>query len=176
MFGNVLSWQFLIFVTVILFSIVTLLQRVLLKKEHSNPKAFAIFFQVLTGLIIGGFGVAVHSSALPNMGPIIWNFLLMVVLYSASSILNYTALKNIEVSSYTIIYSLRGVFAVITSTLFLHESLSLQQTIGAVLILISIVLTNMRGAKLHFRKHELFVLIAAFLVGVATTNDRYLLH
>jgi len=170
-----MTWQILILTSVFLYSVVILLQRVLLKDNKSDPKAYSIFFQLLTGLFIGVFGLSFTNMSFPNIRPLIFNLILMTLFYGFGNIFIFQALKSIEASRFTIIFASRALFTILASFLFLQEQLSFRQMWGAFFILLGIVLVNIKSAKLQFSKKELIAVLAAAAFGFANTNDRFLL-
>ena len=72
-----MSWQILILISVVLYSISVLLQRVLLKENDSRPVAYAMFFQFLTGIVLGIVGFLFADMYLPsNFSDLFWNLIL----------------------------------------------------------------------------------------------------
>lgn len=162
--------------SVVLSSFGVLLQRVLVKESNSRPIAFAIFFPILTGLLITLVGFLTTHMVFPNLRPLIGNIFLMALLYGSANIFIFKSLKEIEASRFTIIFATRGLFTILASSLLLKELLSFQQLIGAILIFSSVVLVSLKAEKkLSFGKSEAFALFAAMGYGFSNTNDRYLL-
>lgn len=120
------TWQVFIFASVVLTSVATLLQRVLLKDEKSDPVSFSIFFQLLTGLLIGVFGVFFSDMSFPPQWSGVWfNIILMTVLYALGNVFIFKSLKLIEASTFTVIFASRALFTTLASTMLLHEGLTL---------------------------------------------------
>jgi len=171
-----MSWQILILISIVLFSVGTLLQRILMKGKESDPIAYSIVFQLLTGIIIASYGFLFANMDFPEVVPLA-NILLMTLLWTSANIFSFTAIKYIDVSRYTIVFSSRLFFTVIASSLFLGEFLNTRQWLGAILIFASIyIVTQKRGEKLAFTKYDAFSILAAMSFGFANTNDRFLLR
>ncbi len=170
-----MTWQVLILISVFLYSISILLQRILLKEDKSDPKTYSIFFQLFTGLFVGVFGFMFSDMSFPNIRPLIFNLVLMTLLYGFGNVFIFQALKSIEASRFTVIFASRALFTILASFLFLQEKLSSRQTLGAFFILLGVVLVNIKSAKLKFSKKEVTALLAAMLFGFTNTNDRFLL-
>lgn len=171
-----MSWQILIAASIFLYSISILLQRLLLKEEKSSPVAYSIFFQLTTGIIIAVFGFLFGSMQFPNIKPIFPNILLMIALYGFGTIFSFRALKKIEASRFTVLFSSRAFFTVVFSSLLLKEFLTGRQILGALLIFAGVIIVSQQTAKLGFGRGEIWALFSALLFGAATTNDRYLLN
>jgi len=172
-----MSWQLFISVSVILYSISVLIQRLILKEDQSNPVSFSIFFQFLTGVVIGIAGFIFSDMSLPsNLSPLLLNMALMIVLYGFANIFIFKSLKVTEASVFTILFATRGFFTVLASSLLLKEFLTGLQLVGALLIFISIILVNYKSKRFSFGKGELLALLGGVIFGLANTNDRYLLN
>lgn len=146
-----------------------------MKEEKSDPLAYAIFFQFLTGVFIGAFGFFVSDMSFPDMRPLIVNVILMVLLYAFGNVFMFKALKKIEASKFTIIFSSRALFTIFASSLLLGEFLSRKHWIGALFIFAGIVLVSFKPERVLFKRVEPVALLAAIFFGFATTNDRFLL-
>lgn len=171
-----MSWQVLILFSVFTYSVSILLQRVLVKEDKSDPIAFSITFQFITGILIGLYGYATQDMRLPNLTPIVGNIVLMITMYTLGNYFLFNALKHIEASKFTVIFSSRAFFTVVASTIFLQESLDLRQWAGAVLIFLAIILVTGKIRNRTFQKAEWFALLAAMCFGFEITNDRILLR
>lgn len=89
-----MPWQILIGVSVIFFAISTLLQRLLLKEDNSDPIAYSIFFQILIGVLIGGVGFLVADMALPDLKPLLPNLIIAIIFYALANIFVFNSLKK----------------------------------------------------------------------------------
>ena len=171
-----MSWQLLILISVVLYSISVLLQRVILKENESRPIAYSIFFQLLVGIVIGIVGFLFADMSLPsNLGSLFWNLLLMTFLYGFSNVFIFKSLKQTEASKFTIVFASRAFFTVLASALLLKEFLTGTQFVGALLIFSGVVLVNLKSSKFFLDKGSLLALFGAITFGIANTNDRYLL-
>ncbi len=169
------NWQVLIGISVVLFAFSTLLQRILLRENKSDPITYSIFFQFTVGVLIGLYGFMFADMSMPRLQPLIINLVLMVVLYILSNIFIFNALKKIEASEYTIIFATRTLFTILASSFFLSQTLSLKQIMGALLVLVAVAMAVYKKTKFRFNKGEIFALLGAMFFGFATTNDKVLL-
>ena len=162
-------------ISVLLYSVSVLLQRILLKNNKSEPISFSIFFQIGVALVIGMIVLVIQGRIpIPNISNISWSVLVMTVLYALSNILIFKSLKVTEASRFTIIFSSKTLFAIIGSSLIFKEGLTPIQWVGAVLIIVGVVAVSSSKLNLKFNKGDMFALAAAFLFGLANTNDRFL--
>lgn len=171
-----MNWQFLILASVFLYSVSILLQRVLLKEERSDPVAYSIFFQLLTGLLIGMFGFLFSNMSFPNIKPLLSNLVLMTLFYGFGNVFIFRSLKQIEASRFTVIFASRALFTILASSLLIREMLNLREWFGAFLIFFGVLLVTTKRLKFAFKKEELIALFAAMCFGFANTNDRILLR
>jgi len=170
-----MSWQILIGISVILYSVSVLLQRILLKNNKSEPISFSIFFQIGVALVIGIIVLIIQGRIpISNIANISWSVLVMTILYALSNIFIFKSLKVTEASRFTIIFSSKTLFAIIGSSLIFKEGLTPIQWVGAVLIIVGVVAVSSSKLNLKFNKGDMFALAAAFLFGLANTNDRFL--
>ena len=148
-----------------------------MKEEGSDPWTYSIVFQFIVGLLVFVYGFTFTEMKLPSdIRPLLLNLILMILLWSASNIFLYSALKRIEASVFTVIFSTRSFFTTLASSLFLREFLLGRQFAGAIFILMGAVLVTLdKKSKLNFDKGILYAFFAAMFFGFANTNDRFLL-
>ena len=171
-----MSWQFLILLSVLTYSVSVLLQRVLIKEENHDTVAFSIVFQLITAACIGAYGYAAHLMQFPDLLPYLPNLLLMTVLYSLGNYFLFSSLKKAEASKVTIIFACRAFFTVAASTVFLQEALNPIQWLGALLVFAGVILVSGNIRKRTFAREEWFALLAAIFFGFEVANDRFILR
>lgn len=172
-----MGWMFFILMSVVLMSFQQILQRILLRENNSDPVAYSVVFQVLTGLFIAIFAILTGNLTSPDsFENLTWNFVALVILYGVGNIFLFIGLKNIEASLFTILFSTRGIFSVIASSFLLSEVLSGKQWVGTAIIITAIVIVNLRSiTKEGLNKGIVYSLLAGLFFGLANTNDRYIL-
>ena len=168
-----MSWQILVAIATITYSISVVLQRVLMKDDKSDPIAYSIVFQLLVGIITGIYAI-LHGFSLPNLTPVIPNLILVGLLYGLGNMLVFKALKTIDASEFTIVFASRTIWVVIGAILFLKESFSLQQTMGTLLIIGSIILVSWKRNKIMLGSGIWTALLAAIFMGAGFTNDAFI--
>lgn len=170
-----MSWQLLISISVLLYSLSVLLQRLLLKDDKSEPISFSIFFQVGVAIVIGVLVLIIHRAIpIPHMTNISWSVLTMTVLYALANIFIFKSLKTTEASRFTVIFSSKTLFAVLGASLFFGEGLTPTQWVGAVLIILGVAIISIKDFSKKLNVGDLFAILAAVLFGLANTNDRFL--
>lgn len=170
-----MSWQILIGVSIMGAVTAWLLQRTLLKEDKSDPIAYSIIFQIVTGLLIGMFAF-IRGFHIPHLQPLLPNLLLMPVLYLLANIFIFRSLKLTEASTFTILFSGRAIWIILLSIILLHESFTLQQSVGTVLILAGIFIVSLKDKKFRLQKGELFAIAAAVAFGAAIVNDSFVVQ
>lgn len=170
-----MPWQVLIILSVILYSISSVVQKVLLKDDKNDPIAFSLLFQFSVGIIVGLFSFSIGRLQIPNLQPHLFNLFIMVILYGFGNILLFKSLQKIDASKFAILFSGRALFTILASSVLILEGLSLKQYFGVFLILAGIILVNLQSKKLEFGKYDLLAILAAATYGLANTNDRILL-
>ena len=96
-------------------------------------------------------------------------------MYGFGNVFLFQALKTIEASAFTVIFSSRALFTILASGFFIHEFLSPKGWIGAILILSGVLLVSLTSKGFSLGKAWIFALLAAASFGFANTNDRFLL-
>jgi len=170
-----MSWQILIGISVLLYSISVLLQRVILKEGSSKPIAYSIIFQLLTGIFITIVGFIFTNMTVPDLKPLLINLIIMTLLYGFANVFIFKSLKETEASKFTIVFATRALFTILASSIILQEILSVKQLFGALFIFLGVILVSLKSTKFSFGKGEWFALIGAVCFGLANTNDRFLL-
>lgn len=172
-----MNWQILILISLLTYSIAIILQRVLMRGDKSNPIMLAILFQLIAGSIIALYGFLTQDMSLPTDSLVyLPRIMLSTVLWAATNIFVFNALKLIESSEFTILFSTRALFTVIAAAIFLNERLTSQQLMGAALIFIAVIMVTFTRKSLKLSRGEIFTLAGAVCMGLAITNDTYLLQ
>ena len=170
-----MNWQIFLSISIVTYSVSVLLQRMLLKNNKSDPIAYSIVFQLLTGILIGIYAVSKGFST-PNLVPLIPNFILMIILYGAGNVFVFSALKIIDASEFTIVSASKALWTIMGAIIFLKEGFSLQQALGTFLIITSVILVFWRKQKFTFSRGFIFSFLAALSFGFAFTNDAFILN
>lgn len=170
-----MSWQILIWISVFLYAVSTLLQRLLLKDDKTESISFSIFFQVGVAIVIGLFVLLLRGKIpIPNLSKISWSILIMTGLYALSNIFIFKSLKITQASRFTVLFSSKTLFAVFGASIFFKEGLTFIQWFGAILIISGVIVISIKNIRTKINAGDLFALFAAVLFGLANTNDRYL--
>lgn len=169
-----MTWLVYALISVVAASFISILQRVLMKDEDSNPLPHSIALQFSGALICFVFAFS-QGFKMPPLLEYPLNFFLEAMLYAFSTLFSFKALKLIEASKTTIIFSFGSVVTIAAAVLFLNETLTLQRLLGTALIIISIVLV-FKLKDFSVNKGALYALTAAILGSLALINDTYLLR
>lgn len=169
-----MSWQIFLIIAVFGDSLGRIALRFLMQDDKSDPISYAIVSQTLTGVVIGVI-VLFYGFRIPKIEPILFNLLLLPILWGVANILIFKSLKYTEASLFTIFFSTRTIWAVIGAILFLHESFSFAQVLGTILIIFAVFLVSGNKGKIKIQKGELLALLSAIFVGIAIVNDSTIL-
>lgn len=170
-----MSWIFLVLISILFASIASLLQRVLLKEEQSDPVAYAIFFQLIIAVLFF-ICIAFTGFHLPPLKPFIFYLFLMTVLYGLANWFLFKGLKTTEASETSILWSSKSIWTMITAIIFLKEPFDLKRMMGMFLVIAAIIVINWKRKEWKLNKGHFFILIGAICSGVAFTNDAFLLN
>lgn len=169
-----MTWQALVFISIISISIANLYQRVAMKEESSDPLASAIIFQLILAAITGFFALIVNRINMPP-AHLITNLVASMILYGLGTVSYFNAIKTIEASESTILASIGSIVTLVTAYIFLGERLDSQQIFGVVFIILSVLIISL-NREFKFNKGIWFSLLGTTFYGLAVTNDVYVLR
>lgn len=170
-----MNWQFFLTVSILTTVAVTLIQRFLMRSEKSNPIAYVILFQLLGGFFAGcyalfrGFNINGITEVLPNV-------LLMPFIWAGANYLLLTAIKYIEASEFSIVFASRAIWTIVVAIVFLKELFSVNQAIGTLLIIASVMVISWRKRHAPFNKGTVFAIIGSALFGIGLVNDSFIVQ
>lgn len=170
-----MSWQLFLIISISAEVAGRLLQRILLKNDKSDPVAYSVVVQLVTGILVGIFAF-IQGFSIPDLSKIWPYFVAMPLLWGLCNLFIYKSLKSTEASVFVILFSTRAVWQILAAVIFLNEVFTLQQVFGTVLILGSVLLVSSRNAKFTFKKGELFAILAALFFGAAIINDAFVIR
>ncbi len=172
-----MTWQILVSLSVLLYSINGLFHRILMKDNDSDPKAQAFMFTTLVGLFglliaffQGGLKSYLSISQLPY-------FLLIASLITIGSIYAFKGFKYIEASEHTILLTSSKVWSFIGAIIFLGESFTLRKLLASILIIAGVMLVEWRPKQnFTINRGALYVLIAAIAYAAGEILSFYVLR
>lgn len=161
-----MSWQILICISVLLFSLNGLYHRVLMKDNESDPFAQLFVFYGLGGLfsfiitlLRGGFHYQITLAQIPA-------FLLLTVFATAAPVLTFQAAKTLEASESSILLSSQRLWLVLGAFVFLGESFSLQKLLGTLIIISGVAIAQWKKNTFVINKAVCFLVIAALSYAI----------
>lgn len=156
-----MSWQLLVGLSVVLYSVNGLLHRTLMKNEKSDAYAQAVAFTGLVGLfslivllLRGGFKSPLFVNELPL-------FLLLALLTAMAMVFGFKGLKLVDASEYAILLTSSKLWLISGAILFLRESFTVTKLLGAIIILFGVVLAEWKKQAFTLNKGAIYVLLAA---------------
>ena len=171
-----MNWTILLVISILCSSTLTILQRRTMREDKSDPVSYAIFFQLLVGLILGVTAIVARAKFPDNLAQLWPNILLMIALFSLANVFWFRSLKTLEASSTAIFLPTKIFWMVLGGAIFLHENVTVSSVIGTVLVFGAIFITSFsKGEKIKFSKGAVTLLISSFFYGFAFVNDGYLL-
>lgn len=169
-----MDWLTLTLISVVIVSFSSILQRVLMKSDKSDPASYAVAFHFLTGSVFMIAALA-FGLKLPPVNSNLFLFWGSAALWGAGTVLLFKALKLLESSEVVIITSLRSIVTIIASIIFLHESFNVQKMIGTAIILVSVLLVTNQKKSLKFNNGVIFAIGSSLFYGSAIVIDAYIL-
>ncbi|MGB4762312.1 MAG: DMT family transporter [Candidatus Saccharimonas sp.] len=167
-----MTWQLFTLISVVSLSFSVILQRVLLHKDKTDPIAYVIVFQGIVGAllmipaVISGFSLAgIAAVALPA--------LISIVLFGIGHIVYAKTLQRVEASAFSVLLATQAVWTMLLGFVLLHESLTLVQILGTVLIFASVGVLARNVAKVFRERGTLLGLLTGLMFGVAVYTWSY---
>lgn len=161
-----MTWQLFTLISIVSLSFSVILQRLLLHKDKTDPIAYVIVFQGSVGAllmipaVIAGFSLAgIAVVALPA--------LISIVLFGVGHIVYAKTLQRVEASAFSVLLATQAVWTMLLGFLLLHESLTLVQLLGTVLIFASVGVLARNVAKVFRERGTLLGLLTGLMFGVA---------
>ena len=170
-----MSWPILACISIITVSVAGILERVLMKNEQSNPIGYAILFQLILGSISLVFAVVFGKFALPSVSIPWYQFIISSVLWAASTVFTFQAVKTLTAGEVTILSASGAIISILLGIIFLREVLTVPLLIGTVLILLAIWIINTEHVSFSSKRGIIFALLAALCAGIAVVNDASIL-
>ncbi len=170
-----MNWQAFLLISILAESFGRVFQRFLLKDNKSNPIAYAVWFQFLTGGLLSIYALT-QGIKLPNdLLSIAPNLILVPILYGIMVIFIFKALQQTEASIFTILFNARVIIVVLGAMILLKNPFTVQQVLGTVLILASVVAISFNKEKLQFKKGEIYSLLSGAFLALGVINDSIIL-
>jgi len=168
-------WFYLVISSVLLASVSTLLQKVLMKEKESNPYVYALTFQLVVTGVVSIYAIW-EGFHLPNLIPLLPSIGLMVVLYGFANVVLFKAFQLSDASEISVISSSRSLWTILVAVTLLGEMLTANRIMGVLLITLGIAFVSWKTKRFNLERGHLFALLAAIFFGVAFANDTYLLR
>lgn len=167
-----MGWLFLTLLSVLVVSVSSILLRVLMKGDKSDPVSYAIVFHFVLGFLNLGFALW-FGSEFSILDGNIFVLLLACALWGACGVFLFKAQKLLEASEVAIVSTLRVVVTIVASVIFLHESFGIQSIVGTAIIFISTLLVVNLKDGFKFNKGLLFAVAMAVFAGLAVVADSF---
>src|SRR3972149_7298075 len=171
-----MTWQLMVGLAVLLYSINGLLHRSIMKNDDSDAYAQAFAFTALVSLFfLVVFVFRPYSVSLPS--PSQWVLSLISALFScAGMVLVFKGFKTLTASEHTIVLTSCQVWGALGTVLFLHESLTINKLIGTVAIICGIVLAEWQRHALVMNRGGVYVLLAALAFAGSGTASYFIVR
>ncbi len=171
-----MSWQLLVGLSILLFSINGLLHRVLMKDSKSDPNAQAFMFTTIVGLL--GLVIVLFQGGLKSHISLVQlpYFFLIASFTTIGSIFAFKGFKYIEASEHTILLTSSKLWSLIGAVVFLGETLTLRKLVAGVMIVSGVMIAEWRKHKFVVNIGGLYVLLAAASYATGEILSFYILR
>ncbi len=161
-----MTWQLFTLISVVSLSVSVILQRLLIHKEKTDPIAYVIVFQGIVGAIlmipavIVGFNLnGITAVALPA--------LISIVLFGLGHVVYAKTLQHVEASAFSVLFATQAIWTMLLGLILLHESLTLLQVLGSLLILLSVGVLARKLSRVFRERGTMLGLLTGLMFGVA---------
>ncbi len=165
-----MGWLFFTLLSTVIASVASILQRVLMKGDKSNPYAYAIIFHFLIGFLVLVFA-SIQGASFSILHGNVLMLLVAGALWGSCQVFLFKAFQLLEASEVMIVSDLRVVVTIIASVIFLGEVVTGGNILGAILILAATFLIADMGKGFVLNKGVWYTIAAALLAGLAIVAD-----
>lgn len=169
-----MSWVFLVFASAITVSFTRILQKSLLKSEQSDPFAFGFVFQMTVSALFFLYTWITGTFEFPDLSGLAINFIVMTLFYSLANLCIFKAFKYSPASEVSIVLTTSTMWSVISSLVLLGEQITLPNVGGILMIISGVITISYTHTTWKLNKGHLFALLGAVMLGVAFTNDAFI--
>ena len=169
--GN-MSWQLLVAISVVTFSVSVILRRILLYKDKSDPIAYVIVFQGLVGVVTGVYAL-IHGFDMPDFSKYWFAITITCVLYALGNVFCAKALQLVEASAFSVLFASSAIWTILVGSWVLGDGLTVTHIAGISLVLMSVVVLNMKKGSLKLNLGVVLSLITSVLFGLAVVGWTY---
>ncbi|MFC1653486.1 EamA family transporter [Patescibacteria group bacterium] len=170
-----MSWILFSFISIFSSAIANLFQRITMKKDSSDPIVSSIIFQFTLAVLSGVFAF-IKGFNMPPTELLFPNFLFSGICYGFGTITFFKAMKTIGASEKTILTGFGSLIVILTSFIFLKETLTPKQLLGVLVIILAILVVELKKEKISFSKGAKLALLGTTLYGFAVVNDSFILR
>lgn len=164
-----MEWYIYVLINLLTASLIVPLQRVLLRKKGSDPVAFIVVSQILTGLVLLPF-VLTHGFEMPDVRKYGLLMAAMFGLYCIGHVLYAQTLKKVEASVFQTLLNTSTIWVVLMGYIALKEHFNPMDLFGTAVILgsVGMLIERKSGSKLTLERSILLGLLVGLIFGVAS--------
>lgn len=172
------TWYLYIIFFLIFHTAFTLLFRTISKNNPHHYKVIistVFVFLWLSGMI---FSLVTGHIDFRNVIKVLPYLIVGGIIFAYANVYGSKAMGRIDAAQHTILSILRVVITVIASSILLNEGLSNIQILGTILILSAVLISTFRLTRRSFNvdHYSLIAILSSILIGVAITNEKYILN
>lgn len=169
-----MNWEIFVVINLITASLLVPLQRLLLRREETDPITFIVVSQAITGALLIPFTL-IHGFQPPDIGKYGLVIVAMFLTYTVGHYLYAHTLKQVEASIFSTLLNTSTIWVVAMGYLVLHEALHLSDVIGSIIIMASVfMLIERKNRKLHLEKSIVMGLLVGLIFGAAMSMWVYI--
>lgn len=174
-----LPWYFFALITMVLAGLAAVVTKKTLFREHAME--FAVTLAIINMLFLSPFLFRINYSIISLKA---WLLILTVAIFaSVAFLLVVKSVRHMPISISSPLMALGPALTALLALFFLHETLSIQNSLGLLLIILGVILLEHKK-KNRLKKDLLdiikdkyfwFIIVALMLYAIVSVCDRYLL-
>lgn len=161
-----MTWQLFTLMSVISLSISVILQRVLIHKDKTDPFAYVVLFQGIVGILLMTAAL-LRGFSLPNIETVAIPAIISILFFGVGHIVYAKTLQKVEASAFSVLFATQAVWIMVLGIVLIHESMTLAQIFGTLLIFASVGVLVKNIRSLPKESGVLLGLLTGLLFGVA---------
>ena len=164
-----MNWSVAVTISVVLYSIAVILQRSLLRGGKINAVGFSVVFQLLVAIVLLPIA-AIHGLRFEGFEKEILLIMLASASFGIGSVVYAKTLERIGSAEFSVLFATSSIWVALYGVLFLHETLSVVQIIGMLMIFASVFLLVKKTRKPRLSTGILLGLFTGVIYGIAVTS------
>lgn len=144
------------------------MQRILLHKYKIDLFSYVVIFQILVGMVIGVFAIAIGIPN-PDLTGLWISSIACVALYGVGHVLYAKTLQQVDASIFSTLFATHALWLMLIGVIVFRESLELRHIVGAALIFTSVLILVKPSSWKKLDRGLIYGLLTGLIFAIALT-------